>query len=207
MKRPTLLVDYCSYPAAKYAVEHWHYSGCMPTGKTVKCGVWEDGQYVGCVIFSRGATGNLGKSYGLMQTEICELTRVALQEHRAPVSQIVTYAIKLLRQSSPGIRLLVSYADPAQDHYGGIYQAMNWVYVGTKQTHVFRVCGELVHPKTLHSRYGYGGQSMAFLKSIDPLAERVTEGMLKHKYLYPMDRAMRRQIMPLAQPYPKPASD
>ena len=25
----------------------------------------------------------------------------------------------------------------------------------------------------------------------------------KHKYLYPLDRAMRRQITPLAKPYPK----
>ena len=36
---------------------------------------------------------------------------------------------------------------------------------------------------------------------VDPQAEAVTvQG--KHRYLYPLDRAMRRRILPLALPYP-----
>jgi len=39
-------------------------------------------------------------------------------------------------------------------------------------------------------------------KNVDENATSI-KGKGKHKYLYPLDRAMRRQILPLAQPYPK----
>lgn len=44
-----------SYKAAKYAVEKWHYSRAMPSGKLIKYGVWEDSKFIGVIIFERGA--------------------------------------------------------------------------------------------------------------------------------------------------------
>lgn len=73
-----LVVDWCSYEAAKYAVEHWHYSERMPAGKLVKLGIWENSCFVGVVVFGRGAIYNIGKPFGLGQTECVELVRVAL---------------------------------------------------------------------------------------------------------------------------------
>ncbi|HJU36321.1 MAG TPA: hypothetical protein VJ716_02755 [Gaiellaceae bacterium] len=85
---------------------------------------------MGVVIFSRGASPYLGRKYDLDHTEVCELTRVALREHDAPVSRIVAIALRMLRRKCPGLRLVVSFAGPAQDHHGGIYQAGNWVFTG-----------------------------------------------------------------------------
>ena len=113
--RPELLVAPCSYQAAKYAVEKWHYSGVMPAGKTVKWGVWEDKEFIGAVIFSFGANNHIGSPYGLTQIEVCELVRIALREHETPVSRIAGKAIDCQRKQSPGLRLLVSYADPSRD--------------------------------------------------------------------------------------------
>lgn len=188
-----LRVDWCSHQAAKYAVEHWHYSRVMPAGKIVKIGVWEAGVFVGSVLYSWGANNHIGSPYGLKQTEVCELTRVALSSHVSPVSQIVAQAMKFLRVQSPGLRLIVSYADPEQGHNGAIYQAMNWFYVGGSrpQRETLRPDGTIMHKKTAHSLYG----------SIEGLPK--SKILWKHKYLYPLDRAMRRQIAPLAQPYPK----
>ena len=39
-------------------------------------------------------------------------------------------------------------------------------------------------------------------KNVDPEAAYV-DAVTKYKYLYPLDRAMRRQIEPLRKPYPK----
>src|SRR5690606_16022678 len=114
-----------------YACENWHYSKSMPTPPRQFVGAWEDGAFIGVVIFSRGNASGIGKPYGLKQTEVCELTRVAMRNHVTPVSRILRFAIKFLKQRSPGIKLLVSYADPGQDHHGGIYQASNWIYTGT----------------------------------------------------------------------------
>lgn len=194
------------HEAAKFAVTRWHYSGCLPAGKLVKVGAWEDGTYIGCVIFSRGATPVLGKQYHLSQAECCELTRVALKhDHVTPVSQILGTALRFLRQRNPGMRLVVSFADTNQGHHGGIYQATNWVYTGTFATaYYFMVHGELLHPRSLGAKYGLGGQSIPWLrKHVDPKARRVLMPP-KHRYLYPLDRKMRRQITPLSKPYPGP---
>ena len=193
MSKVDLRVDWCDYKAAKYAVEHWHYSQVVPAGKIAKFGVWEDGRFIGAVLYSWGANNNIGKPYGLKQVEVCELVRVALTAHASPVSQIVAVTLRMLKAQSPGLRLIVSYADPLQSHVGSIYQAMNWTYVGKSRAQRFtlRPDGTVMHKRTAHSLYG----------TIKGLA--VSDVLWKHKYLYPLDRAMRKQIAPLAKPYPK----
>ena len=202
--RPELRVDWCSYQAARYAVEKWHYSGSMPTPPVTCIGVWESGKYIGCVIFSRGANKNLGSFAGLTQTQVCELTRVALSRHESPVSQVVSIAIKFLHEKSPGLRLIVSYADPNQGHIGGIYQAGNWIYVGeTPDSHLYKDSrGRVWHQRQV-SVTGVKPQ-YGELRHVPKIGECEKIPQLgKHRYLYPLDRAMRRQIAPLAQPYPK----
>lgn len=171
-----LRVDWCSHEAAKYAVEKWHYSRVMPAGKIAKIGVWEDDKFIGVVLYSWGANNHIGSPYGLKQIEVCELTRVALSKHLSPVSQIVAAAMALLRKQSPGLRLIVSYADPEQGHNGAIYQAMNWLYVGSSQAQreTLRLDGTIMHKKTAHSLYG----------SIVDLPK--SKILWKHKYLYPL---------------------
>lgn len=201
--RPKLRLDWCSHEAAKYACEKWHYSKCVPVFKCVRVGVWENNTFIGVVLFGQGATPEIGSPYGLKQTEICELTRVALARHATPVSRIIAIAFRFLKRNSPGLRLVVSFADAGQGHHGGIYQATNWVYAGGAETHGYKVCGAVVHPKTLHSKYGKGGQSIPWLRAnVDPHAQRIVSGF-KHRYLMPLDDEMRRKIEPLRKPYPK----
>jgi len=196
-------VDWCSYKAAKYAVMHWHYSKCMPVGKLVKIGVWEGGQFIGCVLFGRGATQFAGRQYGLGSTEVCELVRIALCKHAAPVSQVAASAVRILRHANPGLRLIISFADPDQGHNGTIYQAMNWLYAGVGQgSREFFHDGRWKHNREVTS--GAFGKPRK-IADYGSLPSRATTG--KHKYLYPLDRAMRRQIEPLRKPYPKRASE
>lgn len=204
--KPDLRIDWATHAAAKYACENWHYSRAIPSA-SVKIGAWENGKFVGVVIFGRGAASEIGSPYDLPQDQICELVRVALRDHVTPTSRIMAIALRFLKTSNPGLRLVVSFADTAQGHHGGIYQAGGWIYEGTKKYHAYRVNGKIVHPKTLHSKYGKGGQSVTWLrKNVDCHAERVI-GQGKHKYLMPLDEEMRARIMPLAKPYPKRAKD
>lgn len=197
----TLRLAWASYEAAVYACTRWHYSQSVPAGRLVKVGVWEADAYKGVVIFSRGATPKIGLPYGLKQTEVCELTRIALREHEAPVSRIVSIALRMLKQHSPGVRLVVSYAAGEQGHHGGIYQAGGWIYEGAAASYNIRLNGKLTHARSIGSRYGR--HDLAWLQqNIDPRAERVT-GLVRHKYLKPMDSEMAAKIAPLAKPYPK----
>lgn len=202
-----LRIDWATAEAARYACLNWHYSKSVPKAKVVRCGVWESGKYIGVVMFGSGATPEIGSPYGLKQTEICELTRVALTSHKTPVSRIMSIALRFLKQQSPGLRLVVSFADAGQGHHGGIYQATNWIYAGGTETHAYKVHGENIHPKTLYMRYGKGGQSIPWLRAnVDPKAERIVAGF-KHRYLMPLDAEMRAKIEPLRKPYPKRAKE
>ena len=90
-----LVVDWCSHAAAKYAVEHWHYSRRTPIGKLVRLGVWEDSLFVGAIVFSRGNTPTLGARFGLSQTQVCELVRVALRGLVSWFSHVVATLVGL----------------------------------------------------------------------------------------------------------------
>ena len=194
MGKADLHIDWATHEAAKYAVETWHYSGCVPNGKLVKVGAWERGKFIGVVLFGRGANRNMVKGYGLTQDQGCELVRIALTKHTAPVSRIAAQAIRFLKAQSPGLRLIVSYADPEQGHYGGIYQAGNWVYHGLSKSAVkVWYKGKWSHQKTVNNL----GVSQK------RLPKKQVAG--KHTYLMPLDPDMRERILPLAKPYPKRA--
>jgi hypothetical protein len=204
----TFRVDWCDHAAARYACVHWHYSASLPGGKNVYFGVWEDGQFIGAVVYGYGANQHLGNAFGLQMTETVELCRVALRhDHQTPVTQILAVTLKMLKRQSPGLRLVISYADVDQGHHGGIYAGGNWVYLGMVQTNggtpKFKVRGKVLHGRTVYQLFGRGSQNVEWLRTyIDPNAELVyTLG--KHKYAYALDDAMRKQIAPLAQPYPK----
>jgi len=204
MAKADLRIDWATHAAAKYACENWHYSGSVPVPPLVKVGVWESGAYIGVVMFSRGANNNLLKPFDLSQVEGCELTRVALSKHVAPVSRIVSMAIRFLRQNSPNLRLVVSFADPTEGHHGGIYQAGNWLYTGRQSAST-----EYLAPdgKQWHGRM----VSKTGLTQVQGKTRNVwrhdqctpIERPGKHRYLMPLDAAMRAQIQHLSKPYPK----
>jgi len=199
--KPKLKIDWATHEAAKHACLHWHYSKCLPVGKLVKVGAWENGRFIGVVVFGRGATPNLGKPYGLGQDECVELCRVALNKHNAPVSRIMSIAIKFLHQKNSNLRLIVSFADASQGHHGGIYQAGNWIYSGQGgDAKFYMINGKLTHPRSI----GMKGlvQNIHGAQKLDPKA-RVVNVPGKHRYLMPLDKDIRKQIEHLSKPYPK----
>jgi hypothetical protein len=200
--KTNLKIDWATHESAKYAVENWHYSKRMPSGKLVKIGVWENETFIGVVIFGLGATPNLSKTYNLTMTECCELTRIALRDHITPVSRIVAISIRLLKKQSPGIRLVVSFADSDQGHIGGIYQAGNWIYSGSPKLDSWIIHGKKIHPRSVVMKFGTQAESE--IKKIDPNA-RKTWGF-KHRYLMPLDEETKMRIQHLSKPYPKRAS-
>jgi hypothetical protein len=208
MSKADLKIDWATHEAAKYACVNWHYSKCMPAGKLVKVGAWENGKYIGVVLFARGANHNMSKPYNLGQDECVELARIALTRHQMPVSKIMALAIKFLKKSNPKLRLVVSYADLDKNHHGGIYQATNWVYEGlfnSGNRQGFLIKGRVRHNKSVHSM-GVKQNIHEVRKHLDSKATEVfTKG--KHKYLMPLDAEMKSRILPLSKPYPKRAKD
>ena len=113
-----LRLDFCSHDAAKHAVMRWHYSRTMPKCKLVKIGVWEDDRFRGAVIYGLGSNRHIARPFGLKDTEVCELVRVALAPWPRPPDLAVRgdlaqapppaiarpQARRLLRRRRPGPR-------------------------------------------------------------------------------------------------------
>lgn len=199
-KPASLKIDWATHEAALYACQNWHYSKCIPKSKLVKLGVWENDKFVGVVIFGLGATQNLGKPYGLNMQECCELVRIALRKHMTPVSRIMSIAIRFLKKSNPGLKLIISFADRTQGHHGGIYQATNWIYSGqTESAEFFRdPKGKLWHPRRASRKVCAGKQLVTDKWTVEMQQP-------KYRYLMPLDEQTRKRVQSLAKPYPKRA--
>jgi ParB-like nuclease domain len=203
---PDLRLDFVGRDAVAFSCHRWHYSHSMPSGRLVCFGAWEDAVFIGAVVFGRGASAEIGSPFGLRQDQICELCRVALGPHRAPTSQIVALAVRLLRKQSPRLRLVVSYADPEHGHVGVLYQSMNWLYLGTtNRESLIRLNGRLFHPRTVTSRYGT--RSIVWLRTHVAADAGHVRTLPKHRYVVPLDDDMRRQLAARVRPYPRRAGE
>lgn len=199
--KPQLKIDWATHEAASYACKNWHYSGCLPVGKLVKVGAWENGKFIGVVLFGRGANKSLGEPYGCDQTESCELVRIALTSHTTPVSKIMSLALKWLKKTNEKIKLVVSFADTEVGHHGGIYQATNWIYDGlTNAADEYLYKGKRWHGRAF--RKSHGSHLNYMNKGL-----QIIKGAQKHRYLMPLDAEMKERILPLSKPYPKRAKE
>jgi hypothetical protein len=152
-------------------------------------------------VFAWGANRHLAGEYKLKMTECAELCRIALNKHTTAVSRIISISVKMLKREMPGIRLIVSYADLNHGHLGKIYQASNWLFVGTTGHEAgIMLNGKLTHRRTINSKYGTSDIDW-LRKKIDPSARR-HEGKPKFKYLLPLDNEIAEAIKLLSKPYP-----
>lgn len=179
----------------------WHYLESHPTAETHTYGVYEGESFRGVIIFGNPVAREAHTKFKLKPSECRELLRIALRGHENPLTEALGQAIKLFKKDAPNVRLLISYADPDAGHIGTIYQAASWTYVGKSHPVTkIEIGGVEVHPRTVFSRYGT--DSIKKLKSVDPTARHIHKAR-RHKYVLPLDRAMRKLIQLHAQPYPK----
>ena len=180
----------------------WHYAGRIPGGSVGRYGIWENGLFQGVIMFGPSANNNAHKPFGVGISELLELQRIALHEHLAPVSRLISMCVSLLRKDAPQTSILVSYADPAVGHVGYVYQASSWVYLGlTRHERAFHLNGRTYHSKAILNIYGT--KELDWLQSnIDPCASK-TWLPPKHKYAFGLNRKMRKLLATMAQPYPK----
>jgi len=200
--KPSIHVAPCTYQASKFAVEHYHYSKQMPSDKKLLFGAWEDGKFIGSVIYNRGSRMLYAEFTPQNRGGVCELARVALKEHKTPVTKIISETIKLIKKTQPQIEVIVSYADRNQNHLGVIYQAGNWIYLGTiSRKSWMMINGEKVHARSASSRYGTS--SLKWIQQhIDKNAYYIPDKG-RHKYCYPLTKKQRKILECRRKPYPK----
>lgn len=175
----------------RLACLRYHYARSIPSSQ-VAYSCFEDDTFIGVIIFGSGANNNLAKNYRLVQGQILELVRVALNgKQKSPTSKFVALALRLIKKHKPLVKLIVSYADTKQGHSGTIYQATNWIYTGVSisESAIDPEDGKVKHTRSLHSKYG----------SIKGFAR--VKDKPKHRYLYPLDTNLRQELESKAVPF------
>jgi hypothetical protein len=190
---------------ANQLVKKYHYSG-RPVNPIV-CGTFHApgglfgtiGEAVAACIFASPPTR--------WSEPVLELLRLVRCENPVPLSQLISYTVKAVKQKRIS-DLLVSFADNTQDHHGGVYQACSWNYHGLRNRQMDGVVvdGAFVPGRTAVARYGT--RSPERLASVGIRAEpHYDEG--KHLYWKSLNKSGKRRAERLglvSSPYPKPSA-
>jgi len=201
---------------AREWVGQWHYSNRLPGTGNHAFGVFAPSAMVCCVILSlpnnpHGVAARYGLERWIGNKEISRVVA-----HPDAPTNTVSRSIALVldhHHRTFGTEWVFSYADTGQGHHGGIYQALNAVYVGLTASHAgYLLDGEPIHSRTLTAVYG----TSAWPAIRDLLRERGKGELVriadaetrKHSYILPSGgpasrRAIRRALIPHALPYPK----
>jgi len=164
-----------------------HYSHTWSSCKYA-LGLYRDGLILGVAAYGWpvGRNAALSISPRVNEKEVMELTRlwVSDSEGKNTESWFLGKTFTWFKQHDRTVKVLISYSDPNAGHAGIIYQATNWIYQGRNSDNKwYLINGELVHPRTVHTKYGT--RAMDELKKLDSIASvDFVEVETKHRYIY-----------------------
>lgn len=195
-------LEKASGKAIRYACRYYHYSKTTPQIRLGYSVFNDNDEWCGVVLFSNGANPSIAREFNLVQGQVIELVRMALNGKQAFTSQVLAAALRELKKDAPSVKVVVSYADRNQEHIGTIYQATNFYYIGEyANERGIMLNGKLTHRRSINKKYGKSG--IEWLKqNIDPDAE-VIIGKSKIKYVFPLDKRMTKRLKSMSKPYPK----
>ena len=195
---------------ARGYIAAFHYSHTMPDSSRFIYGLFYDGRLCGVCVFGMGCGKNQYTAIcpTIQNGQYIELTRLWLEDTcpRNSESYFISKCIKLLPRE---IKFIVSFSDEKQGHYGYIYQATNFLYLGKNGGGKMLVTSDGVekHPRLLgiyrmrHPEYKeYTNDELMNL-----LGYKYIEGGKKHRYVYFKDKKLQKRLALDVCPYPKPA--
>jgi hypothetical protein len=193
-------------------VTEWHYTRRMPNGSAIAYGAFAP-DLIAVVMLSiptnpHGVASRLGLSGWPGNREICRVVAHP-DAPKNTASRAIAACCRVWR--GRGWRWVFSYADTGQGHHGGIYQALNAIYVGTSAPAPdnFLVDGLLTQSRSVGERFGTlawpAVRAAAAAQGVD--LTRVSAPP-RHTYVLPVGlpaerRAIRRALSARALPYPK----
>lgn len=183
-------LEKASYKAVKFACMNYHYAKRVPMGANVSYAVFNDeGEFCGVIVYGYPATPAIGKQLKLRNGELLELRRVALNSKQKITSQALGISMRLIKKDCPSVKMLISYSDKGQNHYGTIYQATNWIFLEESESSGTEY---FCNGKWVHARHGKGE------------IKRKLAG--KRKYVYPIDKKLIQEYKNMGKKYPKKLS-
>ena len=148
-------------------IKNFHYLHSYPTEiKNRNFGLYENENLIGVCSFGACVSWRLtfNSINKISPDNFIELNRLVLKDNLPnQASFLVSRSLKLL----PKPKVVVSYADTAQDHAGIIYQACNFLFTGTTKART-----DIAGKDGRHSRHHLGDRQNRINRSA------------KHRYVY-----------------------
>ena len=178
-----LFITEATTQQCRLACKQWHYSKTCVAVVRVGYAIYENGRWIGCVVFANGIQSAQATEWGLDWERCIELVRVALDKHETEVTRIISLCIKFIAKKFPKLELILSYYDLSRGHQGGIFKGGNWVFVGetSAKLQVF-FNGRMMSPRTLKC-FGVSETGL----------ERGHK-YTKNKFVYPLSNNMRAKL-------------
>lgn len=203
-------IDLIDKNLAKKLIKENHYSHSW-TPSRYTLGLFDGESLIGVAVYGFPVGRQTVKSItpNLTNKEVLELKRLWLVDEAPKNSEsyFIAKTFDWLRKNT-GIKVLISYSDPMENHLGIIYQATNWLYQGNNTSlskgYLHRINGKLRNQRSVCVVYKTIKREE--LLKIDPNYERV-EIKKKHRYIYILHKKDRKRIMSELKhkilPYPK----
>lgn len=194
-------LEKASYKAVQYACMNFHYAKSVPVNVTGFSVFNDKNDWCGVILYGSGANNHIAAQYNLNQGEVIELVRMALNGKQESTGKALSISMKIIKKYVPLCKLLISYSDRNQGHYGTIYQATNWYYVGdSKTSQTPTINGKRIHAKSIYSKYGTNSIDVLRNKGINI---QYSKDEPKHKYIYPLHKSLIPLCKSLCKSYPK----
>ena len=201
--QPGYLVRQISTKQTHYFLLNIHYAKRIPS-ISYAYGLFKNGELVGVICYGTPASSTLCKGIcgEQWQKNVLELNRLVLVNNEPnEASRLVGASFKLL----PKPRIIVSFADTAQNHEGIVYQATNFLYTGlsAKRTD-WKIRGqEHLHGVTIADKMRH-----AKGRRVDAMREMYGDDFYlaprsrKHRYIIFLGNKTEKKIMRQALKYP-----
>lgn len=173
-----------------------HYAKRFPS-VSYRFGLFHDEELVGVVTYGTPFSSTLrkgicGEGYEL---DVLELNRLVLKYNRPnEASRLVGKSLRQL----PKNKIIVSYADTAQDHLGVVYQATNFLYSGlsAKRTDMVVEGKEHLHSQSVVDEFRGQPNRAQLMRDKYGDAVKVVPRPRKHRYVFfHGDKKWKKQVL------------
>jgi hypothetical protein len=173
-------------------------------------------QYVGTMHTDGGLFGDQGQTiaavifaqpFAKWREPVLELTRLVRHpNHKPPLTQLIAKTCDAIKRAGK-FDLLISYADTAESHHGGVYQAASWNYHGLRavgSSTGLIIDGAYTSDRTLS--HEYGTRSATRIREITGKEVMQVNSEGKHLYWRALNKRGNKRAKRLdleTRPYPK----
>jgi hypothetical protein len=185
-----LVVREVPLPVVRGLIEREHYTKSCPAAASRAYGVYLADELNGGVVISNGSAN----AYRLLSAgrpdDVVTLSRLWLSDDlpKNAESRVLGIVVRTLRREGR-YKALLTFADPAAGHDGGIYRAAGFTYLGTTNPEAYVVIdGRECHPRTVASSYGSNDVEHLRRTGLDARRRWVAP---KHRYVAVLDESWR----------------